>query len=238
LKKPSFITNKATISRDIYIKCANTANQINETLFHIDLREGIYNRTNAIWGYNDYESDPPKKQLDLPLLILTYQAETIFVKSSFKDGATPKACGNFTYPCSSLGVGLSHLVTSFDKKIYVQTKIKIESGYKITDVEFKTRESSAEMEIQETIEQTEYSPIFSCENICEFGKMKLLFPTTFSETSYFSFFRIEGALTLFNSSFESVSNVPLNFFFLVPFFFLLIMSCEEKEERMKLESGK
>jgi hypothetical protein len=121
-------------------------------------------------------------------LVLIYQAETIFVNSSFGDvKTTPKACGNFTQPCSSLKVGLSHLVASFDNKLYVQTKIKIESGYKITDVEFKTSENSVEMEIPKSFEKSEYLGIASRENICEFGKMKLLFPTTFSVFSLFLF---------------------------------------------------
>jgi hypothetical protein len=107
--------------------------------------------------------------MDLLLLILIYQAETIFVNSSSNDVAKPKPCGNFPCQWISLKVGSSHVVVSFDNKIYVQTKIKIESGYKITDVEFKTSETSAEIEIQETFEQSEYSPIVSGENCCEFG---------------------------------------------------------------------
>jgi hypothetical protein len=139
LKKTSFITNNATIARDLDIKCPNTTDQVHETLFQIDLREGFDNRTNTSWGWNNHESYPTQKEMDLLPLVLIYQAETIFVNSSFRNVATPKACGNFTYPCSSLKVGLSHLVASFDHKIYVKTKIKIESGYKISNVEFKTK---------------------------------------------------------------------------------------------------
>jgi hypothetical protein len=223
IEKTSFLTNNVTVGRDIYIKCANTTDQVNETLFQIDLREGMYNRTNAIWGYNNYESDPTKTEMDLLPLVLLYQAETIFVNSSFSNEATPNACGNFTCPCSSLKVGLSRLGTSFDHKLYVQTKIKIENRHKIADIELKTRVTSAEMESQEAVKQTEDLGIALYENICQFRKMKCMFPTTFSATSYFSFFRTERVLTLFSSSFQPASNVNSNSFSILPLCFLFVI---------------
>jgi hypothetical protein len=119
--------------------------------------------TNAVRGWRDHKGDKTNKETDLLLFILISQTETIFVNTSFSDVSTPKACWNFTHPCSSLNVVLSDLVTSFDNKLYVQNKLKIENGNRMSNVEFKPRDCSAQMETQEIIQQTEYFRLVSFE---------------------------------------------------------------------------
>jgi hypothetical protein len=46
IEKTTFSANIASVGRDIYVGCYDASQQVNESLFQIELREEFYNRSN------------------------------------------------------------------------------------------------------------------------------------------------------------------------------------------------
>jgi hypothetical protein len=182
----SFVTNNASIGRDIYISCFDLSKQVNETLFQIELREGFYNRTNAIWGMSEGikredETEEVKKEMDLIPLIVIYQSETIFVDFSFDDSSAPKGCGNETFPCSSFKIGLSYLAIAYERKVYVKNRVEMKECVKMKDISAKPRSPPVSFDGSSSIERMsgndgKLNGMFVCIDFVEFSKLKFVFP--------------------------------------------------------------
>eukprot|EP00770_Monocercomonoides_exilis_P015514 MONOS_15464.1-p1 / transcript=MONOS_15464.1 / gene=MONOS_15464 / organism=Monocercomonoides_exilis_PA203 / gene_product=unspecified product / transcript_product=unspecified product / location=Mono_scaffold01239:10211-12578(+) / protein_length=763 / sequence_SO=supercontig / SO=protein_coding / is_pseudo=false len=69
-----FSENSASVGKDIFIECFNITSQINESQFQFDLREGYYDRFNAIFGRDmcDHSGDT-----DLIRFVTILQSDTI-----------------------------------------------------------------------------------------------------------------------------------------------------------------
>jgi hypothetical protein len=214
LKTITLTTNHATVGRDVYLRCYDASKQVNESLFEIELREGFYNRTNGIWGYSENyeETNEIKKEQDLIPLIVTYQSETIFFNSSFNNSSNPKSCGTLLFPCSSFSIGLSHLIPSFDNKIYIMKGIKVDSSSSFVNSTLKTREEKAEVVVGERVErgrEVEWVGVFVCSEIVEFEKLMFTFPASCIDSSFpSSFFTSSGKLYLTSCSFSPSSSLP------------------------------
>jgi hypothetical protein len=133
----SFTSNLARIGRDVFVFCYNLEGQVNETQFKFDLREGSYIRKNGLFG-----SDLDNDDVDLIELVVMFQSATIYVSSMSAERSSTKQCGPVIVPCSSLSVGLEHLMIEFESKILIEDSVMVEGGYEIEDFNIKTRKES------------------------------------------------------------------------------------------------
>ncbi|KAH7829849.1 uncharacterized protein MONOS_12261 [Monocercomonoides exilis] len=135
-KNSSFDSNSAKTGKDIFIECRDISAQVNESQFAMDLREGYYNRVNAIWGIDDKH----QSEIDLMDFIVVYQSSMIFVSSANnKNGENSRKCGTTKVPCLSLGYGLSHVVTDDVPMLVIDTECVLQEEVDLTDVSMRPR---------------------------------------------------------------------------------------------------
>jgi hypothetical protein len=184
---------------------------VNETLFKIELRERYYNRSNAICGFSEgitEETDEVNKEMDLILLIVIYQSETVFVDSSFGYSSAPKGCGNESFPCSSFKIGLSDLAIVYERKIYVKNVMAVEECVKMKDISMKTRNPPVSVDISSSVERMsgndgELNGMFFCVDCVEFSKLNFVFPLSSCSPYPPTVFETHSSFNLSSCSFSS-----------------------------------
>ncbi|KAH7822755.1 uncharacterized protein MONOS_3374 [Monocercomonoides exilis] len=134
----TFKGNNAKTGNDIFIECVSIFDQIDETHFLMDLREGIFNRMNAIWGIDNTDNVP----VDLMKYITIHQADIIIVSSAReKAGKNDRQCGTKTLPCLSLDYGLNHLTSDLESRLLIETEGLIAKEVQLGDVTLASRNS-------------------------------------------------------------------------------------------------
>ncbi|KAH7816815.1 uncharacterized protein MONOS_1587 [Monocercomonoides exilis] len=96
-----FWGNEAFVGKDVFIRCESIAEQINETLFVLDLSQDALKSTNSICG-----SDKERDDVDLIPLITFYYGQQVFVSASGRDD---RQCGAQNNPCLSIGSAVKHI---------------------------------------------------------------------------------------------------------------------------------
>ncbi|KAH7820462.1 uncharacterized protein MONOS_15164 [Monocercomonoides exilis] len=136
LQNSTFKGNNAKIGNDIFIECVSIFDQINETQFRMDLRDGAFNRINAIWGVDRNANSP----VDLMDYITVHQADTIIVSSaSGKLGRNERQCGTRDLPCLSLDYALTHLTSDLESRLLIDTEGLIAKEMQLVDVALTSR---------------------------------------------------------------------------------------------------
>ncbi|KAH7818164.1 uncharacterized protein MONOS_10014 [Monocercomonoides exilis] len=156
-----FSDNSASVGKDIFIECFNISSQTNESQFQFDLREGYYDRFNAIFGrdYCEHQSDT-----DLIGFATIHQSDTIIVSSV--NGSDERQCGTNTLPCDSIDHGMMHLTSDFMSVMIVVEESVI--GEEIELEEMSLSSKSREMckvEVKSEIEKTKDSLISTRETV-------------------------------------------------------------------------
>ncbi|KAH7829865.1 uncharacterized protein MONOS_1437 [Monocercomonoides exilis] len=93
--------NEAFVGKDVFIRCESIAEQINETLFVLDLSQDALKSSNSICG-----SDKERDDVDLIPLITFYYGQQVFVSASGRDD---RQCGAQNNPCLSIGSAVKHI---------------------------------------------------------------------------------------------------------------------------------
>ncbi|KAH7821517.1 uncharacterized protein MONOS_9996 [Monocercomonoides exilis] len=133
----TFTGNTAKVGNDIYVSCHNISEQINETQFKFDLREGIYVRQNAIYGMDKTDHREDTNLLDF---ITIYQADTIIVSSLHENrGRNDRQCGTYALPCLSLDYAIAHVTADFESHVVVDGASVIESEIGLDNVLLSSR---------------------------------------------------------------------------------------------------
>ncbi|KAH7824905.1 uncharacterized protein MONOS_12967 [Monocercomonoides exilis] len=145
-----FSANTAKAGKDIFIECFNITSQINENQFQFDLREGHFNRDNAIYGSDS--CDFPR-DTDLIGLVTIHQSDTVVVSSV--NGSNERQCGTNILPCDSIDYGLMHLTSDFMSQMIVVAESVIggEMNLKEMSLSSKSREV-CKVEVKSSIEKT------------------------------------------------------------------------------------
>ncbi|KAH7827968.1 uncharacterized protein MONOS_2747 [Monocercomonoides exilis] len=153
-QKMEFDSNAARHGRDIFVVCRNISGQINETQFRFDLREGVYNRINAICGLDDLSEGV----VDLISFITTYQAAVVFVSSAGGEaggGSNSRQCGSARQPCASIGYGLGHVVIEYGSAVVVESVGLLECEADFENISLTSKTSKmAVVSFSEPIVQT------------------------------------------------------------------------------------
>ncbi|KAH7821633.1 uncharacterized protein MONOS_7290 [Monocercomonoides exilis] len=132
-----FTGNTAKVGNDIYVSCHNISEQINETQFKFDLREGVYVRQNAIYGMDKTDHREDTNLLDF---ITIYQADTIIVSSLRENGGrNDRQCGTYALPCLSLDYAIAHVTADFESHVVVDGASVIESEIGLDNVLLSSR---------------------------------------------------------------------------------------------------
>eukprot|EP00770_Monocercomonoides_exilis_P016097 MONOS_16048.1-p1 / transcript=MONOS_16048.1 / gene=MONOS_16048 / organism=Monocercomonoides_exilis_PA203 / gene_product=unspecified product / transcript_product=unspecified product / location=Mono_scaffold01476:3153-8081(-) / protein_length=1642 / sequence_SO=supercontig / SO=protein_coding / is_pseudo=false len=93
--------NEAFVGKDVFIRCESIAEQINETLFVLDLSQDALKSSNSICG-----SDKERDDVDLIPLITFYYGQQVFVSASGRDD---RQCGAQNNPCLSIDSAVKHI---------------------------------------------------------------------------------------------------------------------------------
>ncbi|KAH7815707.1 uncharacterized protein MONOS_107 [Monocercomonoides exilis] len=145
--------NTAGVGNDIYVRCVNISQQINETQFRFSLRESDYSRRNAIFG-----CDATDHVLDTDLMdfITIYESDMIVVSSlDEKKGKDIRQCGTAKLPCVSVGYGVQHLTNELMSVMLVDEVSVIEGEVSLKNMTLESRsKSTARVEVVNGMEQT------------------------------------------------------------------------------------
>eukprot|EP00770_Monocercomonoides_exilis_P002292 MONOS_2277.1-p1 / transcript=MONOS_2277.1 / gene=MONOS_2277 / organism=Monocercomonoides_exilis_PA203 / gene_product=unspecified product / transcript_product=unspecified product / location=Mono_scaffold00046:45389-54235(+) / protein_length=2948 / sequence_SO=supercontig / SO=protein_coding / is_pseudo=false len=106
-----FWGNEAFVGKDVFIRCESIAEQINETLFVLDLSQDALKSTNSICG-----SDKERDDVDLIPLITFYYGQQVFVSLSGRDD---RQCGAQNNPCLSIGSAVKHIQKDVWNSIWI-----------------------------------------------------------------------------------------------------------------------
>ncbi|KAH7815237.1 uncharacterized protein MONOS_4471 [Monocercomonoides exilis] len=145
--------NTAGVGNDIYVRCVNISQQINETQFRFSLRESDYSRRNAIFG-----CDTTDHVLDTDLMdfITIYESDMIVVSLlEEKKGKDARQCGTAKLPCVSVGYGVQHLTNELMSVMLVDEVSVIEGEVNLKNMTLESRsKSTARVEVVNGMEQT------------------------------------------------------------------------------------
>jgi hypothetical protein len=108
IKNDFFRDNKASYGRDIYIRCFSLNSEVNGKNFGINFESIEFEKENSMIG-EEWNSGE-KNIVDLIPCVNVYYSLTIYVSKKEENGGKDDTkCGNFTFPCTSLSYGFSHL---------------------------------------------------------------------------------------------------------------------------------
>ncbi|KAH7831407.1 uncharacterized protein MONOS_9415 [Monocercomonoides exilis] len=193
-----FSSNTARVGNDIFIECFNITSQINESQFRFDLREGKYNRSNAIFGRDECDN---KDDTDLIGFVTIHQSDTIVVSSV--NGSNERQCGTNTLPCYSIEHGLIHLTSDFMSQMIVieESVIGEEINLKEMSLSSKSREN-CEVEVKSGIERTRETLITTTGTV-SLLRVNFVFDSIFISSHESLILPEGGILEIMNCSFSS-----------------------------------
>jgi hypothetical protein len=174
--------NEATIGRDLYMVCYSIEEQINETLFvSSDITSDSFNRVNSIYGREEKEGKKGEDE-DLMKFMIPFESSTVFVSYNGNPLIPSEQCGSEESPCLSLSLALSHLIPSYENRIFVKKGVNIEEGVKIKNMIVKGREKEkAEIVIGGGVLKVNgLNGMFDCEENVTFEKLHFILPSALS----------------------------------------------------------
>ncbi|KAH7829918.1 uncharacterized protein MONOS_2295 [Monocercomonoides exilis] len=125
-----FWGNEAFVGKDVFIRCESIAEQINETLFVLDMSQDALKSTNSICG-----SDKERDDVDLIPLITFYYGQQVFVSLSGRDD---RQCGAQNSPCLSIGSAVKHIQRGVGNSIWIDGEGVIGGECVIGDMNVKS----------------------------------------------------------------------------------------------------
>ncbi|KAH7831401.1 uncharacterized protein MONOS_9409 [Monocercomonoides exilis] len=193
-----FSSNTARVGNDIFIECFNITSQINETQFQFDLREGHYNRYNAIYGRD--ECNFPD-DTDLIEFVTIHQSDTIIVSSV--NGTNERQCGTNTLPCYSIEHGLIHLTSELISQILVIEESVIEEEINLEEMSLSSKSRGlCEVEVKTGIEKTRETLITTTGTV-SLVRVNFVFDSIFISSHESLILPEGGILEIMNCSFTS-----------------------------------
>ncbi|KAH7829924.1 uncharacterized protein MONOS_14871 [Monocercomonoides exilis] len=144
LSNITFKGNVALKGRDMFVKCTDLDSQISESQFLINFGEPFV-KDLAIWGcaVNDYGDEE-----DLLGRVYVFRSEFIFVSSIVGNSSDSKNCGEMKGACSSLNIGVSHVIPSDYSQLYIWNETTLTGSCSAQKVTIKSMESNRNSEIK------------------------------------------------------------------------------------------
>eukprot|EP00770_Monocercomonoides_exilis_P016148 MONOS_16099.1-p1 / transcript=MONOS_16099.1 / gene=MONOS_16099 / organism=Monocercomonoides_exilis_PA203 / gene_product=unspecified product / transcript_product=unspecified product / location=Mono_scaffold01504:2380-7643(-) / protein_length=1684 / sequence_SO=supercontig / SO=protein_coding / is_pseudo=false len=144
LSNITFRGNVASKGRDVFVKCTDLDSQISESQFLIDFREPFV-KDQAIWGCT---ADNYGDEEDLLKRVFVFRSEFIFVSSIVGNNSDSKNCGEMKGACSSLNVGMSHIIPSSYSQLYIWNETTLTGSCSAQKVTIKSMEANRNAEIK------------------------------------------------------------------------------------------
>ncbi|KAH7815310.1 uncharacterized protein MONOS_4506 [Monocercomonoides exilis] len=144
LSNITFLQNVASKGRDVFVKCTDLDSQISESQFLINFGEPFV-RELAIWGCT---SDNYGDEEDLLRRVFVFRSEFIFVSSIVENSSYSKQCGEMKSTCSSLNVGVSHIIPSDYSQLLIWNETELTGSCSAEKVTIKSMEASRNGEIK------------------------------------------------------------------------------------------
>ncbi|KAH7821082.1 uncharacterized protein MONOS_11453 [Monocercomonoides exilis] len=144
LSNITFLQNVASKGRDVFVKCTDLDSQISESQFLINFGEPFV-RELAIWGCT---ADNYGDEEDLLRRVFVFRSEFIFVSSIVENSSDSKQCGEMKSTCSSLNVGVSHIIPSDYSQLFVWNETELTGSCSAEKVTIKSMEASRNGEIK------------------------------------------------------------------------------------------
>ncbi|KAH7821099.1 uncharacterized protein MONOS_17787 [Monocercomonoides exilis] len=144
LSNITFLRNVASKGRDVFVKCTDLDSQISESQFLINFGEPFV-RELAIWGCT---ADNYGDEEDLLRRMFGFRSEFIFVSSIVENSSDSKQCGEMKSTCSSLNVGVSHIIPSDYSQLFVWNETELTGSCSAEKVTIKSMEASRNGEIK------------------------------------------------------------------------------------------
>ncbi|KAH7831313.1 uncharacterized protein MONOS_5259 [Monocercomonoides exilis] len=193
-----FSANTAKVGNDIFIECFNITSQIDETQFQFDLREGKYNRSNAIFGRDECDN---KDDTDLIGFVTIHQSDTIIVSSV--NGTNERQCGTNILPCYSINHGLVHLTSEYVSLLYVDAESVIEEEINLEEMSLSSKSRGlCEVEVKTGIEKTRETLITTTGTV-SLLRVNFVFDSIFISSHESLILPEGGILEIMNCSFTS-----------------------------------
>jgi hypothetical protein len=153
-----------------------------KTLFQFDMRLSVYPQENAIWGV-----DASRVFQNLIDLISIYQDETIYVNGTFNDKQKERQCGSKMIPCSTHLNGMSHLVSSDESRIFVDSFISITDYVVFQNLVLKAKGEESSINYEDPSHSKEIEGMIMCTRNVSIERISFLFSSSPSSHSIASF---------------------------------------------------
>ncbi|KAH7826248.1 uncharacterized protein MONOS_17404 [Monocercomonoides exilis] len=144
LSNITFKENVALKGRDMFVKCTDLDSQISESQFLINFGEPFVKEL-AIWGCT---ADDYGDEEDLLGRVYVFRSEFIFVSSIVGNSSNSKNCGEMKGACSSLNVGVSHIIPSDYSQLLIWNETTLTGSCSAQKVTIKSMEASRNAEIK------------------------------------------------------------------------------------------
>ncbi|KAH7825799.1 uncharacterized protein MONOS_17429 [Monocercomonoides exilis] len=144
LSNITFRGNVALKGRDVFVQCTDLDSQISESQFLINFGEPFVKEL-AIWGCT---ADNYEDEEDLLGRVYVFRSEFIFVSSIVGNSSDSKNCGEMKSACSSLNVGVSHIIPSDYSQLFIWNETTLTGSCSAQKVTIKSMESNRNAEIK------------------------------------------------------------------------------------------
>ncbi|KAH7821060.1 uncharacterized protein MONOS_8852 [Monocercomonoides exilis] len=206
LSNITFRRNVASKGRDVFVKCTDIDSQISESQFLINFGEPFV-RELAIWGCT---ADNYGDEEDLLRRVFVFRSEFIFVSSIVENSSDSKQCGEMKGACSSLNVGVSHIVPSDYSQLLIWNETELTGLCSAERVTIKSMEASRNGEIKvREIELGNEEVVRTSESV-RFEKVSFVFGGTENIVCSCLIRQLNGSLILESVSFLSESRTTEN----------------------------
>eukprot|EP00770_Monocercomonoides_exilis_P004511 MONOS_4490.1-p1 / transcript=MONOS_4490.1 / gene=MONOS_4490 / organism=Monocercomonoides_exilis_PA203 / gene_product=unspecified product / transcript_product=unspecified product / location=Mono_scaffold00120:29305-38289(+) / protein_length=2995 / sequence_SO=supercontig / SO=protein_coding / is_pseudo=false len=206
LSNITFKENVASKGRDVFVKCTDLDSQISESQFLINFGEPFV-RELAIWGCT---ADNYGDEEDLLRMVFVFRSEFIFVSSIVENSSDSKQCGEMKSTCSSLNVGVSHIIPSDYSLLFVWNETELTGSCSAEKVTIKSMEASRNGKIKvREIELGNKGVVRTSESV-RFEKVSFVFGGMGNVVCSCLIHQLSGSLILESVSFLSENRTTEN----------------------------
>ncbi|KAH7826105.1 uncharacterized protein MONOS_14449 [Monocercomonoides exilis] len=206
LSNITFKGNAALKGRDVFVKCTDLDSQISESQFLINFGEPFV-KDLAIWGCT---ADNYGDEEDLLGRVYVFRSEFIFVSSIVGNNSNSKNCGEMIGACSSLNVGVSHIIPSDYSQLFIWNKTTLTGSCSAQKVTIKSMEASRSAEIKvNEIDLADEEAVRTSESV-RFEKVSFVFGGMQNVVCSCLIHQLNGSLILESVSFSSESRTTEN----------------------------
>ncbi|KAH7827526.1 uncharacterized protein MONOS_2996 [Monocercomonoides exilis] len=206
LSNITFKGNVALKGRDVFVKCTDLDSKISESQFLINFGEPFV-RELAIWGCT---ADNYGDEEDLLGRVFVFRSEFIFVSSIVGNNSDSKNCGEMKGVCSSLNVGMGHIIPSDYSQLFIWNETILSGLCSAQRVTIKSMEVSRNAEIKVRGFDLEGEGVVRTSEFVRFENVSFIFGGMGNVDCLCLMHQLNGSLVLESVSFLSESRTTEN----------------------------